>query len=247
MSDKNIVLSPRIFTIYQFFEKSRNINWKENPFKFLKKIHMFDIKIAKNISNLNFYIIDIPLNSKINPAYVIYYLKNPQYRNNFSTDAIKYRVTNKIDDNHWIEEETYNRAVNRFKCYSSKFSFLLYNDDETINNVSETKYYIHYIILKNQNNYLLRLELVLNNMDIDQEIDIFVYVNMTINILKAAYSKFKIEFNFSGDKTRETIELNNSDENNKQTQTLESYIDKKIEDKSTQISLSDNIIDVDKK
>lgn len=245
MSDKNIVLSPKIYTIYKFYEKSRNINWKENPFKFFKKNHNFEIKIAKNISNLNFYSIDIPLNSKINPSYIIYYLKNTEYRNIFSSGAIKYKVINQIDDNHWIEEEIYNRSINKFKCYGSKFSFLLYNDYEITNNISETKYYIHYIILKNNNNYLLRIELVLNNMDIDQEVDLFVYVNMTDNILKAAYKKFKLEYNYLDNKIIQAEIL--VDDNTKQTQTLETFIDKIYEDKGTQISLSDKIIDVNKK
>jgi hypothetical protein len=48
-----------------------------------------------------------------------------------------------------------------------------------------------YKIFSNQNNYILRFELVLNNMDLDQDIDINVYVNMIYNLLKTIHKKFK--------------------------------------------------------
>jgi hypothetical protein len=246
MSDQ-IVLSPKIYTIYKFFEKSRNQNWKENPFKNFKKINNFNVKIARNISNLNFYLIDIPLSNKIKPSYVIYYLKNIEYRNVFSADIIKFILKKQIDENHWIEEEIYHGASNIFKCHSSKFSILFFNDTESTNNVSETKYFTHYTILKDKDSgsNILRIELVLNNLDLDQEIDIYIYTNMISNILKATYSKFKIDFNVNSEKIIEIEKSVDLDNNDKQTQTLESLLEKDNADKSVQISLSDNISDIE--
>lgn len=75
---------------------------------------------------------------------------------------------------------------------------LFYNLKDNIDtNISDAKYYNAYKILKNNNSYILRFELVLNNMDIDQYIDINVYLNMILNILSVTYSKFKINFNIN--------------------------------------------------
>jgi len=233
MENNQIKLSPKIYCIYKFFEKSRNINWKENPFKKSKNIgnYNFEVKIAKNISNLNFYIIDIPINEKINPSYIIYYLKNIDYRNIFSSDIIKFRLVEKITKNNWIEEEIYHGSINKFTCYSTKFSILFFNDilDET-NNLSETKYYNNLIILKDikNNRYVLRFEIVLNHLDIDQEIDINIYLNMIVKIIKASHQVLKINFNMDDYLIKQNINIINEDEiNNKGTQTLETYINEK--------------------
>ena len=59
--EKQISLPPNIFIIYDFFNKTKNKDWDKNPFIFYKKINDINIKVAKDISNLNFYQIDIPI------------------------------------------------------------------------------------------------------------------------------------------------------------------------------------------
>ena len=244
MSDKldKIVMTPKIYTIYNYFEKNRNNQMKkklkDNPFKFYKQISNINIKIAKNISNLNFYLIDIPINPKMNPAWIIYYIKNTEYRNIFSPNVIKWVVKKVIDEKNWIEEEIYHEATNIFNCHSSKYSLLFFNDTETNNNVSETKYYINYIILKQEN--ILRIELVLNNMDLDQDVDLHIYITTALNILTASYSKFKIETE-SSDNTKHTQTPNNIEiEKNDKTTQITTLNEMELKDQTRENNKDDN-------
>jgi len=192
---KQISLPENIYLIYHFFEKSKNIKETNNPFKFYKKIHNININIAKNLSSLNYYQIDIPISKKINPSYLIKYLKNTEYRNVFSCNSICFKTINNIDEYNWSEEENYKGTKTNFNITSSNFQIIFYNCSNNFNtNMSQAKYYNAYKILNDKNNYILRFELVLNNLDIDQDIDINIYLNMIINILRAVYKKFKINF-----------------------------------------------------
>ena len=62
--------------------------------------------------------------------------------------------------------------------------------------MSNTKYYHAFKILNNNDKYILRFEIVLNCMDMDQDIDIIIYLNMIIRLLKATHDKFKQNFKF---------------------------------------------------
>ena len=80
---------------------------------------------------------------------------------------------------------------NSYPIFNPTQSSLIFNNNyinSGINifntNVSQAKHYMSYKIFSNPNNYVLRFELVLNNMDLDQDIDINVYVNMIYNLLK---------------------------------------------------------------
>lgn len=188
-------LPQRIYIIYDFFNKTKNKDWKENPFQFYNKINNIDVKIAKNISNLNFYQADIPIHKNINPEYIIKYLKNLDYRNYYAKKTLIYKLVSKINENKWIENEYYKLSKNTFTVQMSQFIILFYNTTYDFKqNVSDTKYYHSYRILNNNDKYILRFEIVLNNMDIDQDIDIIIYLNMLIRLLRAIYLKFKIKF-----------------------------------------------------
>jgi hypothetical protein len=200
MSENNppnqISLPEHIYKMYSLFEKTSDSKWIDNPFKDFKMIDDIKIKIARNISNLNYYLIDIPFSEKINPKFVLQYIKKIEYRNYFSSDSISFKFLKEINENHWKEEETYSGYKTVFEVFMLNFQIIFFNPNENINtNVSQAKYYHSYKILKNNNEYILRVELVLNNLDIDQEIDVKVYLNMILNILKATYSRFKINFN----------------------------------------------------
>ena len=54
-----IALPEHIYKMYSLFEKTTDPKWSDNPFKFFKSIHNIEIKIAKNISNLNYFMVDI--------------------------------------------------------------------------------------------------------------------------------------------------------------------------------------------
>lgn len=214
MNTKQLYLPQNIYDIYTLFEKTKDISWKENPFIFLKIHYSIPIKIAKNISNLNYYQIDIPINKKINPIYIIKYLKNIDYRNYFSSQTISFNIIKKIDNENWIEQENYRGIkINYIVNYNqSKFYILFYNNNWFPNNIiiSQTKYYHCFKILNSNDKYILRFEIVLNNMDIDQNIDICIYLEMLINIIHAIYNKFNIIFKLEHDlelKTKQTIEL----------------------------------------
>lgn len=194
---KQISLPPSIFTIYDFFDKTKNVEWKENPFTLYKKINNLEIKIAKNISNLNFYQVDFQINKKIKPEFLIKYIKNIDYRNYYSKDTLFYKHVSPIDENNWVELEYYNGSKNKFVVTDSNFLVLFYNETPSFGqNLSDTKYYHAYKILNNNDNYILRFEIVLNNMDMDQDIDIIIYLNMLIRLLKAIHEKFKQTFHY---------------------------------------------------
>jgi len=220
-SPNQITLPEHIYKIYSLFEKTSDPKWIENPFKDYKTIDGIKIKIARNLSNLNYYLIDIPFSNQLNPKFVLQYIRNIDYRNYFSEDSISFKLVNQINEYQWKEQENYSGHKTIFDGLIFKFQILLYNLKDNLNtNTSEAKYYNAYKILKHTNNYVLRFELVLNNMDIDQDIDINVYLNMILNILKAVYSKFKLQFNIiNNNLINLPVILNSSDINNKSTQT----------------------------
>lgn len=190
-----ITLPEDVYKIFNLFEKTSDPNWSDNPFKEFKTIDTIKIKIARNISNLNYYIVDIPFSGQLNPKFIIKYIKNINYRNYFSGDFISFRILHQINEQHWKEEENYSGHKTVFNVLNFNFQLLFYNSNDNVNtNTSEAKYYNSYRILKKNNGYVLRFELVLNNMDIDQDIDINVYLNMLLNILRAVYTRYKLTF-----------------------------------------------------
>lgn len=193
--EKQISLPPNIYIIYNFFNKTKNKDWDKNPFVFYKNINNINIKIAENISNLNFYQIDIPVYKNIKPEYIIKYLKDLNYRNYYANNTLFYKLISKKNNNEWIENEYCNNIENCFNVIMSPFLILFYNDIRNFNqNVADAKFYQCYKILNDVDNdkYILRFEIVLNNMDFDQDNDIIIYLNMLIRLIKDVYKKFKI-------------------------------------------------------
>jgi len=198
--EKQIILPPAIYTIYDFFDKTRDIEWKTNPFVFYKNINDITIKIARDISNLNFYQIDIPICEKINPKFIIKYLQNIDYRNYYAANTLYYKLITKIDDNKWTECEYHNQATNLFNIVINPYIILFYNTTNDFKqNIADMKYYNCYKILKKNYStnetkikYILRFECVFNIMNINQDIDIIIYINMINRMLKAIYKKFNI-------------------------------------------------------
>jgi len=211
MNNKQISLPVNIYNAYIFFKKN-----EENIFSFLKKIRGIPIKIAKNISNLNYYQIDIPVNKNINPTYLLKYLKDINNRNYFSSDTISFESI-KTENNSeitWNENENYRGTETQYIVnYNQKqFYILFYNDNwnSENDNISHNKYYHCFKILNTPDEYILRFEIILNNMDIDQMIDIHTYFEMLINILRAIYNKFKVVFKLDHNlelETRESLEI----------------------------------------
>ena len=189
---KQLSLPCKIFDLYNTFEKATN-----NDFDFYKKIGDLNIKINKNVSELNLFQIDFTVSKKLSPHYYIIYLKDINNRNAFSPDSISFHMYETIDDNKWIEDELYNGNRNRLVCVSSSFIIIFYAENfESTNNLSNKKYYHSFKLLDNKDNYIIRFEIALNFLDIDFDIDINIYITMINNIINAIYTKFKIE-NFS--------------------------------------------------
>ena len=198
--EKQIILPSAIYTIYDFFDRTRDSKWINNPFVFYKNINDITIKIVRDISNLNFYQIDIPIYGKINPKFIIKYLQNIDYRNYYAANTLYYKLITKIDNNKWIECEYRNQARNLFNIVINPYIILFYNTTHKFEqNIADTKYYNCYKILKKNYpvndssiKYILRFESVFNIMDINQDIDIIIYINMINRMLKAIYKKFNI-------------------------------------------------------
>ena len=195
----DFTLPKKVFTIYDFFEKTKNPKWNDNPFKqftpHLKdKFNNINIMVATNISNLNFYIVDFDINMKVTPSYIIKYFKDISLRNLFSDPSLNYKLLqyNNSEKTKWTEQETYKEAVNTFNCMHTNYEFISYADNKDNSDMSTSKIYIGYKVLSAVNRYVFRLELVLNHMDMDQEIDLLVYINMVTNILNNIHKKFKV-------------------------------------------------------
>lgn len=214
MKYNQISLPLNIYNSYIFFENSKDNLSKNNPFIYLKKIHGVPIKIAKNISNLNYYQIDIPVNKIINPSYLLKYLKNIDYRNYYSSESIFFKIVKKDNEYKWTEIENYRGVEINFIVHynESQFYLLFYNEEwfpENIN-TSQIKYYHSFKIFNTEDEYILRFEIILNNMDIDQMIDIHIYLEMLINLIRAVYTKFNVVFKLDHQlelETRESLEL----------------------------------------
>jgi hypothetical protein len=196
--NNQLCIPQKIYDAYIFFEKTKDESWTENPFVFFKKIHGVPVKIAKNISNLNYYQVDLQVNKNINPSYLIKYLKEIDYRNYYSSESILFKEIKRENKNLWVEIENYQGVDIKYivNYDETQFYLLFYNNNwfpENIN-TSQTKYYHSFKILNSENEYILRFEIILNNMDIDQIIDIQIYLEMLINILRAIYKKFNIIF-----------------------------------------------------
>ena len=209
MNKIQISLPINIYNSYIFFEKN-----EDNLFVYLKKIHGIPVKMAKNISNLNYYQIDILVNKSINPKYLIKYLRDINYRNYFSSDSIYFKQHKIFNENKWIETENYKGVEIKYivNYNENNFFILFYNENCSPKdiNISETKYYHCFKILNSEDNYILRYETILNHMDIDQLIDIRIYLEMLINILRSIYDKFKIVFKLDHrleSETRQSLEL----------------------------------------
>lgn len=176
-----IMLPPNIYNIYNFFETNNDIP-------------MIDKLIMKTTKDdLNYYRVDFKLHKNTTPSFIIKYLRNINYRNIFSSSSINFKQIGTEQENYWVEEETHNNMKTIFTWLATKFKLISY-----VNKINDTakniKYYNCYKILKdnNHNCHVLRFETVYNNMDMDQEVDLSIYINMIINILKSSYSILKI-------------------------------------------------------
>jgi len=194
----NLILPKKIYAMYHFFEKCKKTDWLSlnfKPFKpqFINVDPSLNIMIATNISDLNFYIVDFPFSNHVNPSYLMQYFKDPKLRNLYSDSSINFKVIKTYNRNKSIEMETYRDNTNTLTCYSSKFQILFYDENIDDNkNMSFTKPYYAFKILSNNDNYVLRFEIVLNFLDIDQEIDLHIYICMITKMLKAIYKKFNL-------------------------------------------------------
>lgn len=194
-SVEQIELPKKPYTIYKFLEKCQDKTFEGNPFVDYRLYHNVQIKIARNVSIYNIYQVDIPFSKKIKADFVIKYLKNIEYRNAFSPPNYSIKLINQITQDNWIEEEVYNQSKNKFNCNMFNFKIIFYKNDEDFNqNTSQVKYYQSYKILNDDNNYIIRLEMVLNINDLDQDQDINVQVLMIINLLRSVYKTNKLEF-----------------------------------------------------
>jgi hypothetical protein len=186
LSDQ-IILPENIYKIYTLFEKCVG-------FVHFLTTNSVEIVVKKNISNMNYYQMDIPFSINLNPKYIIDYIKEINYRNHFSESQIKFTLIKTIDQSHWIEEELYRGHKTIFNVILlNKFHIIFYNgEDNSSTDTSESKYYNAYKILKTTNRYVLRFQIAFNCGDIDQTIDLMQYLKMILNIIKSVNSKFNI-------------------------------------------------------
>lgn len=176
-----IMLPPNIYNIYNFFETNN-------------EIPMIDKLIMKTTQDdLNYYRVDFKLHKNTTPSFIIKYLRNIDYRNIFSSSSINFKQVGTGQENYWVEEETYNNVKTIFTWLATKFKLISYVN-KTNDTTKNTKYYNCYKILKDNSDgcHVLRFETVYNNMDMDQDVDLSIYINMIINILKSSYSILKI-------------------------------------------------------
>jgi len=123
-----------------------------------EKIKMFTYKHHYNV-----YRYDKFLDNKINPNHFFYYFKDSYYRGRLNNSKIN--IIEKINDKEWIEEWfIYGKNI-KIKIICDNYQIVAYVLDNDI----PTFEIFSLKIRESENKYLIRLEMVFNTIDLEQE------------------------------------------------------------------------------
>lgn len=149
--------------------------------KFKKyKIEKLQLNIIKDYNNFNIYRWEKFLNPLINPNNFFYYFKDCKNRERLNPLIKNINLVKKISDKHWIEKfDMYDRSFN-VKIHVGNYELIMYVIDNDINETLGTYELFRFMIREVDGKYLVRLELIFDIYDMDQEIEI-------INQIKTIY------------------------------------------------------------
>jgi hypothetical protein len=163
--------------LYNYF----NLNEKFNPYN----IGNCKLNLIKDYNNFNIYRWSKFLDPLIKPDHFFYYFKDFKNRERLNPLIKNIKILKKINDNEWIERfEMYDRSFN-VKIHTGNYELVMYVIDQDLDETLGTYELFKFIIREVDKKYLIRLELVFDIYDMDQELEVMNQIK-TISKLESA-------------------------------------------------------------
>jgi len=136
------------------------------------KIDKLSIKMIKDCNNYNVYRWDKLLHPSIRPDHFFYYFKDCKNRERLNPLINNIKLLKKINDNEWVEVfDMYERQF-KVKIHSYDYQLLMYVIEEDIEETLGTYQLLNFVIREVDGRYLVRLELIFDVFDMDQEVEV---------------------------------------------------------------------------
>lgn len=155
------------------------------------KIKKYQLKAIKDINDLNIYRFEKFLDETIPPNYFYYYYKDPNVRKELNKLIKNIEITNKIDNNNWIEESDLYERKFKIKVHQENYEIIFYPIDEKTNETLSTFDLLKLMIRSHNNKYLIRLEVAFNIFDMDQEVEMLGQIETITNLEKIIIQTLK--------------------------------------------------------
>jgi hypothetical protein len=152
-----------------------------------KEHHIGNLKLnlIKDYNNFNIYRWDKFLDPSVRPDHFFYYFKDCKNRERLNPLIKNIKILKKINDNEWIERfEMYDRNFN-IKIHLGNYELVMYVIDQDLDENLGTYELFKFIIRQVDDKYLIRLELIFDIFDMDQEIEVINQIK-TISKLESA-------------------------------------------------------------
>jgi len=143
------------------------------------------LNIIKNHHNFNIYRWNKFLDPLIQPDHFFYYFKDFKNRERLNPLINNIKILKNINDNEWVEKfDMYDRSFN-VKIHIGNYELVMYVIDQDLDETLGTYELFKFIIREVNGKYLLRLELIFDIYDMDQEIEVINQIK-TISKLESA-------------------------------------------------------------
>ena len=136
------------------------------------KIDKLTIKMIKDYNNFNIYRWDKLLHPSIRPDHFFYYFKDCKNRERLNPLINNIKLLKKNSENEWIEIfDMYERQFKvKIHCYD--YQLIMYVIEEEIDETLGTYQIFNFVIREVNGRYLVRLELIFDVFDMDQEVEV---------------------------------------------------------------------------
>jgi hypothetical protein len=143
------------------------------------------LNIIKNHNNYNIYRWSKFLDPLIKPDHFFYYFNYFKNRERLNPLINNIKILKNINNNEWIEKiNMYDRTFN-IKIHIGNYELLMYVIDQDLNETLGTYELFKFIIRQVDGKYLIRLELIFDIYDMDQEVEVINQIK-TISKLESA-------------------------------------------------------------
>lgn len=156
------------------------LNEKKNLYNYLNlnekyeqhNIGNFKLNIIKDYNNCNIYRWNKFLDPLIKPDHFFYYFKDFKNRERLNPLINNIKIIKNINENEWIEQfDMYERTFN-VKVHVGNYELIMYVIDKDLNEPLGTFELFRFIIRQVDGKYLIRLELIFDIYDMDQELEV---------------------------------------------------------------------------